>query len=339
MTMSDRRVPARYLALLLDWMRAQGVDVEGLLGLAGLGAERFEKADETLSPEEVNALVVAARQFSGRTDFAFELGRLIKLNSHDILGYGMLSCSTADQVMRLVTQYYPLMTEMFTLRYLRRHGGGGEAIYSPTIAMPIELLHFYLEVIAVTHQNQFAQLLGEDCDPYDIYISMPPPPHLSHYLSLAPARFHFDEGQMCGVVVRMSAGILDKPLRMADPRVVQQVAERCDALQRPLSPTSGWGEYVTMLLRESNGAQFTLDDIARRLRLSVRTIDRNLRKEGLQFREIAQRVRIEQARELLAESGATVTSVAERLGFSNSSNFSRAFKRLTGQTPNELLKR
>lgn len=83
----------------------------------------------------------------------------------------------------------------------------------------------------------------------------------------------------------------------------------------------------------------TLEDIAQRLRLSARTIDRNLKKEGVQFRELAQQIRFDRAAALLAEPGATVNQVAERLGFSDSSNFSRAFQRFTGKAPSQLLRR
>lgn len=338
MTTPDRRVPVRYFALLLGWLSARDFDTGQVLRMAGLTRERFDDIDGQLSPEEVNAFVAAARQLSGRTDLAFELGRMIKVNSHDILGYGMLSCSSADQALRLVARYYSLVTETFTLRY-QRLPSGGEAVYSPLLAMPLEMLHFYLELLAVTHQHQIAMLLGENATAYDIHVAMPAPAHRARYDALAPVRVHFDESAMPGVVVRMGAGMLDRPLVMANPQVVQQVSERCETLQRRPTPSAGWGEYVSMLLREAEGQQPTLEDIAQRLRLSARTIDRNLKKEGVQFRELAQRIRFDRASALLGEPGATVSQVAERLGFSDSSNFSRAFQRFTGKAPSTLLRR
>ena len=161
MTARDRRVPVRYFALLLGWMTAHRIDVDRLLQVAGLARARLEQADGTLSQDEVMAFVGAARQVTGRGDLAFELGRLIKLNSHDVLGYGMLSCGTIDELLRLVARYYALITETFTLRYVRQPGYG-EALYTPLVAMPPEMLHFYLEALAIAHQNQIAMLLGGD---------------------------------------------------------------------------------------------------------------------------------------------------------------------------------
>jgi AraC-like DNA-binding protein len=92
-----------------------------------------------------------------------------------------------------------------------------------------------------------------------------------------------------------------------------------------------------MLLRETQG-QLTLEEIAGRMNISARTIDRNLKKEHLQFRELAQQVRFERAQALLAQPGATVSGVALQLGFSDAANFTRAFRRHSGATPSDFLK-
>jgi AraC-like DNA-binding protein len=94
-----------------------------------------------------------------------------------------------------------------------------------------------------------------------------------------------------------------------------------------------------MMLREVQGDLITLDDLARHVRLSARTIDRYLKKEGLQFRDLAQQMRFERACTLLAEPSATVAQVALRLGFSDAANFSRAFRRVFGMAPGEYQKR
>ena len=331
-----KRVPARYFSRLLDALRTHGIDVSQLLKMARLESEQFFAPNAALLPSEVDAFIAAARQLSGRTDLGFETGRLINPNSHDILGYGMISCASIDQMLRMVSRYFHLMTEMFTLRY-RRVPGGAEAIYSPLISMPLEMLRFHLEAMAIAHQNQLALLLGEAIEPYDVHIAMPPPAHHARYAALAPVRFHFDEHAMPGLVVRMGTALIDHPLPMANAHVVQQVMARCDALLRKPTPEAGWGDYVTMLLRETEGQQLTLEDIAQRLHLSTRTIDRRLKKEGLAFRDLAQQVRFERARQLLSEGGASVSEVALRLGFSDCSNFSRAFRRIAGVAPSSLL--
>jgi len=83
-------------------------------------------------------------------------------------------------------------------------------------------------------------------------------------------------------------------------------------------------------------ALVTLEGIARRAGVSSKTIDRHLHKEGLRFREAADKVRYERACELLCAPGASVTQVALQLGFSDTANFSRSFRRVAGIAPRQL---
>jgi AraC-like DNA-binding protein len=252
----------------------------------------------------------------------------------------MLSCRNLDQVLRLVARHYHLMIETFDLRYRRVGAGVGEALYTPLTSMPIETLHFYLEMLAMAHHNQVRLFLAGDTPAYDIHLSMPEPPHIARYRALAPVRFHFDARALPGVRVLMGADLLDRPLPLANPRVVADVDERCAAIgQPPPSGAEGWGDFVRMMLRQTQGERVTLDDLARRVSLSARTIDRHLKKEGLQFRDLAQQVRFERACELLSSPSATVAQVAADLGFSDAANFSRAFRREVGMTPGEYQRR
>lgn len=335
MTVSPKRAPARYFALLLGALGVQGVDTSRLLALARLDAERFERADGMLAPGEIEAFITAAYHLTGRTDLGFELGRLIKVNSHDQLGYGMLSCRDLDHLLRLSSRYYHFILELFTMRY-RRWPERGEAVFSPVTAMPLRTMHFALEAIAISVQSQFGMLLGKEATAFDFYMGMSPPPHHARYLELLPARFHFDDRALPGITIRMDARLLEIPLPMAASPVVEQVEARLQTLQRRPILQAGWGDYITMLLREAKGQQVTLDDIARRMNISARTIDRNLKKEDLRFRDLSQQVRFERARGLLTQPGTTVSRVAEELGFSDAANFSRAFRRHCGLNPSEF---
>lgn len=331
-----RRVPVRYLALLCDSLQEDGVDTAALLRRAGIDARAFDRHGAALGPLEMEAFVASASRLTGRSDLGFELGLRIRMTSHDLLGYGMLSCRNFDELMRLVARHYHLMTETFSLRYLRgTPTGAGDAIYTPALTMSAQVLHFYLEALAVAHDKQLRQVLPGGADmAYDIHLSMPPPPHLSRYQALAPTRYHFDEGSPPGVRVVMGAHVLDHPLPFADLRMAQEVERRCGDMARRLRPTSqDWAAYLRTVLRYREGESITLDSIARFNRVSPRTIERHLRRENLSFRELSRQVRLERACELLRHSSLPVAQIAHQLGFSDAANFSRAFRRALGLAP------
>lgn len=331
-----RKVPTRYLVLLCDWLEKQGVDPLALLHGAGIDPVTFDRPDATLEPAAMEAFVANACHLSGRGDLGFELGRLIKMTSHDLLGYGMLSCRNFDEVLRLVARHYHLMTETFTLAYRRDPDGVGEAVYTPALAMPRPVFHFYLEALAVAHDNQLRPMLPSGPEyTYDIYVSMPLPAHLSRYQALIPpARFHFGEGLPPGIRVVMPPEVLEHPLPLADDRVVKAIDKRCrDLPPRPASSRQDWVGYLRMVLRHAEGDVPTLESIAQMNCVSPRTIERHLRRENLSFRGLLHQARFERACELLENPLASVANIAQRLGFSDAANFSRAFRRAIGATP------
>jgi AraC-like DNA-binding protein len=332
MTMSVGSIPARYFVLLRDALAAQGVDTGELLRIAKVDPARFEQPDTRLPPAQVHDLVSAMRRLTGRSDLGFELGKLAKINTHDMLGYGLISCRTLDHMLQMGSRYYHLVNEVCTMIY-RRHGARAEVVFSPIAALPLETLHFVLESIAVSLHNHVQMLLGPEIEGYDMRLSMPPPPHLSRYFGLAPARFEFDEFAVPGIQVRMDGRLLDKPLPLFAPHVVQQIEERFGPRVRAPRPGEKWGEFIAMMLRQGQGEQLTLDALAQRLKVSPRTLDRCLKSENVRFRDLSQKIRIETACRLLTGGKATVNEVALQLGFSDAANFSRAFRRFTGVTP------
>src|SRR6218665_2963107 len=102
MTAPAKRSPVRYFVLLLDALRRQGVETAQLLRKAGFEETRFDRRKMPLLPAELEAFVASARQLTGRTDLGFEMGSLIKMNSHDLLGYGMWSCRNFHKVILIV---------------------------------------------------------------------------------------------------------------------------------------------------------------------------------------------------------------------------------------------
>ena len=335
MTAPARRVPMRYMQLLLHSLHDWGLDPAAVLAEAGLDAHELEARDAMLTQQEVDRLLHSAMRLSGRDDLGFELGQRIKMNSHDLLGYGLMSCPDMDAFFRMASRHYHLIIETWTMRY-HRWPAGAEVVYTPLVALSESSMRFYLEAMTLAHQNQMALTLGEHLQAYDFHISMSAPPHVARYQALAPARFHFNPGAAPGLRVIMPAALLDRPLPLVNLDVMQDIDARCTALGRtPPRGELGWAAYILMTLREARGTQVTLEDIARRVNVSARTIDRHLKKEGQGFRELSDKLRFERACDLLCVPGATIAEVAAQLGFSDAANFSRAFKRVHGMSPGE----
>lgn len=79
-----------------------------------------------------------------------------------------------------------------------------------------------------------------------------------------------------------------------------------------------------------------LEETARLMRMSRRTLQRRLELVGSGFERIIDAVRADLARSYLAESHLTVAEIAEILQFSETSALSRAVRRWHGKAPRDL---
>jgi len=74
-------------------------------------------------------------------------------------------------------------------------------------------------------------------------------------------------------------------------------------------------------------------DVATALHFSEKTLQRRLRDEDTSYQAILDETRRELAQQYLREGRASVCEITFRLGFSDQSSFTRAFKRWTGRAP------
>jgi AraC-like DNA-binding protein len=80
----------------------------------------------------------------------------------------------------------------------------------------------------------------------------------------------------------------------------------------------------------------SIDSAAQSIDTSIRTLQRELNRAGVDFRSLATAVRIQRATELLRHTNGSITRVSADLGYSSPANFARAFRKATGRGPHEF---
>jgi len=92
-----------------------------------------------------------------------------------------------------------------------------------------------------------------------------------------------------------------------------------------------------VVLKRYSDPALDLSSVARELAISPKRISRILNSAGgTNFRRLLRKIRLEQATRMLTPNGSSVKSVALRVGFADSSYFSRSFKEWTGLKPTEF---
>ena len=106
--------------------------------------------------------------------------------------------------------------------------------------------------------------------------------------------------------------------------------EKLQALRRVGGVT---GQVIEQLHAGLGERSLTVHQVADRLEMTARTLQRRLHEEGAQFARLRDQVRMEYACRRLRRGDCDMPELARRLGFSDTANFYHAFRRWTGCTP------
>ncbi len=132
---------------------------------------------------------------------------------------------------------------------------------------------------------------------------------------------HFDRALL---EQRLPAGNLD--LAHANDRVAEQYLAT-------LNPDLVQDRVREILLDLLPSGEVSQNAVAGKLNKSVSSLQRQLKYEGLSYKQILEDTRQELASSFIREGRYSLAQIAYLLGFSDQANFSRAFKRWTGTTP------
>lgn len=118
------------------------------------------------------------------------------------------------------------------------------------------------------------------------------------------------------------------------------LSNHLDLLLSKIKKSDTLSEQVARLIEKSlSSGEFDAEYISCSLHMSRHTLYRKLKAEGVSFHELVDKVRKTKAHELLNKNQLALSEIAFLLGFSELSSFSRAFKKWTGSSPANYLKK
>ena len=133
----------------------------------------------------------------------------------------------------------------------------------------------------------------------------------------------------------LDARALDFPLTTPDRAALRLAQEACE---RQLAELGLQDDSLALRVRKlavTSERIRSVDEVARALRVSARTLKRKLAAEQTSFTDLVELERRERAFALLSKPSLALDEIAGRLHYSNTASFSRAFRRWTGQAPGQ----
>ena len=129
---------------------------------------------------------------------------------------------------------------------------------------------------------------------------------------------------------------LDRPFVTHNADLLAAVAPQLEAeLAQALASKAIAEQVKGVLKRLLAGRRPGIEDVAKELRLSSRTLQRRLTSAGVTFQQLTQEARRELARHYLKHSSLELNQTAYLLGYEDAHSFFRAFHDWEGSSPGE----
>lgn len=134
--------------------------------------------------------------------------------------------------------------------------------------------------------------------------------------------------------ISFSAEDAEKPFLTASEEMWAIFEPQLNLRMQDLDEESRFRDRVRACLMEMLASgQYSMSDVAYRLAVSTRTLQRRLQDEGTSFQKELDDLREELARHYLSTSDYSGAQIAFLLGYQDPNSFFRAFRSWTGQTP------
>jgi len=308
-----------------------GGDLDRVFGHAGIDPEQLLHPTLSLAlPNYCQVLEEAARQ-TGCDNFGLRYGQQFKPQALGLLGYVGLCSATLEDALINFSAAFPFhqhstliqlvdLGECYRFDYQVRHGAILERRQDAELTMGMAV-------------NLVRHVLGPDWAPREVGFEHCRPQgwHEHRDVFCAPVRFD----QPGNSVLIPKADLRGHSMPGHDPILLMLVK---DAI-RQLGETEQSPDLLEQAQQSIRSVlhlgEPSLEGVSQRLQLAEWALQRKLRDVGLTFSQLVEQTRQELAMSHLRQSSISISELAPLLGYSETSAFSRAFKRWCGMSPRQ----
>jgi AraC-like DNA-binding protein len=315
--------------------REAGIDLGPLLKKAGLTHGEIEAPKRRLT---VRSQITFLNLTAGALDddlLGFHLAQSPDLREIGLVFYVMASSETLHEALQKAARYCSIVNDGISLRYTE---GTDVSVALSYVGVSRYQDRHQIEFWMTTIVRIVRQLTGHRVAPTSV--------RLIHHRSEDQTEL----GKFFGSDVKFGASVDElafslsikhMPVVDADPYLNKLLTAYCEETLSHQSRTrnslrSSIENAIVPLLPHG---KVQIDEVARILGVSQRTLARRLASEGGTFSEVLENLRSNLANHYLLDDGLSISQIAWLLGYREVSSFSHAFKRWTGGTPREVRSR
>lgn len=312
-----------------------GLDASALLAAAGLTRSQVDDPEGRLPGEAVARLWQEAIRASGDPALAVRAALAVPFGAYRVIDFLAASASTVGEGIARTARYFPLINSVIEMVILEAPDEVVVELRNPRdpTGLPRPYAEFALAV-TVLHCRRAS---GSEWPVARVELPWDPPPSVEPYERVFGATLRFRQPRIAFVLTRETWALRSEGASSGLLRTLEQHADRLLASLR--SEEDVGAAVARAIMEELQGGEPSLPRVAKRLGMSVRTLQRRLRLAHTSFNDVLDRTRKHFATLYVQERGLQLTEIAFLLGFSEQSAFTRAFTRWFNESPTQYRSR
>lgn len=321
-----------YARLLAAELKRRGFAEADIVEGTGLAWAQLLEEDRFLSFEQFRRLALRGMELTGERWLGLDVGRSTQISSHGALGYAMVASADVGQALELAERYSSLRLQITEFAVERGNG---------RVQLRIE------DTLGWGDVDEYisCHIVGALCLLLETMTGMPLPDTHVALTYAAPDWLGEYATRLRGVTLEFDAPVTvidipesfaSTPCITADTSAFRQAVRLCERAEARHQSDGDVAQRVLDRLLDRQGDYPSLSEVAKALGMSDRTLNRKLKAQGASYQMLLDDVRQELAVWYLRQTKMPVEAIAERLGYRDTSNFSRTCKRWFGVTPRAI---
>lgn len=311
-----------------------GIDPAPLYRELQVDTTTFFRPGSRIAFRKMNELWRRAAEAAGDPEFGIKVGKHVSPGDFFVLGHAWLASDSLHDAMQRLSRFINVLSTIGNHIRLQHDGEtcalietGNNRIVNP---QPVAQDAGY---VALLRMIEFIAPAG--VGPLHVNLPRAQDAALVDYESALGCPVSFEAGAQTWT---FRASDLEAPLSGAVPEVADASDRIAASYIASLDEGAVAREVRQTLIQALPSGHVDQQSIAKKLYRSRSTLQRQLGAEGTSYREILESTRQALAEKYLKDSSYSQAQVAFMVGFSDQSNFARAFKRWTGMSPGEYQK-
>jgi AraC-like DNA-binding protein len=317
-------------ALLAQTLRSLGYDPEPLFVKAGIAPDDVGNPAKRILTTRMQALWRLALDVTGDPALGLVVARQFQPAVLHGLGLACLASDTLHDVLRRLVRYARIVNELPDFQLEEPESTIDLVVKLPELDP--DFVHASMDLGMAAFLRMCQITAGHDILPVRTCLQRPTPADtIAYKLVFGPdIEFEADSNRLC---LDRTAALA--PLSTAHPELARLNDQTViDYLARH-DRNNITMQVRSRIIEQLPDGRPSQGEIAIKLNTSLRSLQRKLHQQDTSFKELLNDTQRELALSYIRDSNRSIGEITYLLGFSEPSNFTRAFKRWTGKSPGE----